>query len=73
MTIHQAAARQLLRDLRGVDTALERLEDAVNVALSDLPDPAEYKLLTQIGSALTVIRAVTTDHLTAARQLWPES
>jgi hypothetical protein len=73
MPIHQAAARQLLKDMRGVDTALERLSDATNVALSDSPNAPEYALLIDIAARVLVMQTAFADLLSRARSLWPES
>jgi hypothetical protein len=63
--------RAILRDLRGADTALERLTDATNVALADLPSADEYRVLCDIGATVLVMRTALSDLLSRARSLWP--
>lgn len=61
----------VLDALTALDQAAQDLEDSATVGLADLPDEREYFLLVSIGEAAIVFRAVITDRLRQARQLWP--
>jgi len=71
MMLHAHNAAHLQAALQALDTAAEALEDSCNTCLADLPAPAEYKYLTLLTSALTVLRAVVKDQRAAAAGLWP--